>query len=290
MHDNLIILAGGMSSRMKKPSTSNKVTKEDEDEANIKTKSLISLGNQGRPLMDYILYNAKKAGYKNIYIVINERGRLFKEFYGKKNADNNFNKLNISYAIQYIPKNRIKPFGTSDAVFQAIEQFPHLKHQQFTVCNSDNLYSEKALKRLRETTTLNAFISYNRDELEFSLEKILSFAIVNLDDKNYLKNIVEKPSIETANNYKDNLGKIRVSMNIFKLDGNLIYSYLKSCPVHSIRKEKELPTAILNMVKENSKAVLGIPISEHVPDLTSKDDIIILKKYLKKNYPNKLNW
>ena len=275
---------------MKKPSTSNKVTKEDEDEANIKNKSLISLGNQGRPLMDYILYNAKKAGYKNIYIVINERGRLFKEFYGKKNADNNFNKLNISYAIQYIPKNRIKPFGTSDAVFQAIEQFPHLKHQQFTVCNSDNLYSEKALKRLRETTTLNAFISYNRDELEFSLEKILSFAIVNLDDKNYLKNIVEKPSIETANNYKDNLGKIRVSMNIFKLDGNLIYSYLKSCPVHSIRKEKELPTAILNMVKENSKAVLGIPISEHVPDLTSKDDIIILKKYLKKNYPNKLNW
>jgi NDP-sugar pyrophosphorylase family protein len=290
MHDNLIILAGGMSSRMKKPSTSNKVSKEDEDEANIKTKSLISVGNQGRPLMDYLLYNAQKAGYKNIYIVINEKGGMFKEFYGKKNANNNFNKLNISYAIQYIPENRIKPFGTSDAVFQAVEQFPKLKHQQFTVCNSDNLYSEKALKKLRETTNSNAFISYNRDELEFSLEKILSFAIVNLDNKNYLKNIIEKPSIETANNYKDDLGKIRVSMNIFKLDGNQIYSYLKHCPIHLIRKEKELPTAILNMVKENSKAVLGIPISEHVPDLTSKDDIIILKEYLKKHYPNNLNW
>jgi NDP-sugar pyrophosphorylase family protein len=290
MHDNLIILAGGISSRMKKPSTSNKLSQEDENEANIKTKSLISVGNEGRPLMDYLLYNAKKAGYKNIYIVINERGGLFKEFYGKNSTDNDFNGLSISYAIQYIPENRIKPFGTADAVFQTIEQFPELKHQQFTVCNSDNLYSQKALKKIRETANSNAFISYNRDNLEFSLKKILSFAIVNLDAENYLKNIIEKPSAETANAHKDDLGKIRVSMNIFKLDGDIMYLYLKNCPIHSIRKEKELPTAILNMVKDNSKALLGISISEHVPDLTSKDDIVIIKKYLKKQYPNNLNW
>jgi NDP-sugar pyrophosphorylase family protein len=290
MHDNLIILAGGISSRMKKPSTSNKLSQEDENEANIKTKSLISVGNEGRPLMDYLLYNAKKAGYKNIYIVINERGGLFKEFYGKNSTDNDFNGLSISYAIQYIPEDRIKPFGTADAVFQTIEQFPELKHQQFTVCNSDNLYSQKALKKIRETTNSNAFISYNRDNLEFSLKKILSFAIVNLDAENYLKNIIEKPSAETANAHKDDLGKIRVSMNIFKLDGDIMYLYLKNCPIHSIRKEKELPTAILNMVKDNSKALLGISISEHVPDLTSKDDIVIIKKYLKKQYPNNLNW
>ena len=79
-------------------------------------------------------------------------------------------------------------------------------------------------------------------------------------------------------------------MNIFKLDGNMIYPYLKNCPTHSTRKEKELPTAILNMAKENAKAVQGIPISEHVPDLTSKEDIVILKEYLKKHFPNKLNW
>ena len=44
------------------------------------------------------------------------------------------------------------------------------------------------------------------------------------------------------------------------------------------------------MIKTNSKAVLGIPISEHVPDLTSKEDIVILKEYLKEQYPNNLNW
>lgn len=290
MHDNLIILAGGMSSRMKKPATSDKLSKEEEEEANIKSKSLIRVGHEGRPLMDYLLYNAKKAGYKNIYLVINEKNSLFKEFYGVRSTQNNFKNLTISYAIQYIPENRTKPLGTADAVFQVVEQFPELQTQQFTVCNSDNLYSEKAFKKLSETSNLNAFISYDRDALEFSLEKILSFAIVNLDTENYLKNIIEKPSVETANTSKDDFGKIRVSMNIFKLDGNMIYPYLKNCPTHSTRKEKELPTAILNMAKENAKAVQGIPISEHVPDLTSKEDIVILKEYLKKHFPNKLNW
>ena len=289
MHDNLIILAGGMSSRMKKPATSDKVSKEEEEEANIKSKSLIRVGHEGRPLMDYLLYNAKKAGYKNIYLVINEKNSLFKEFYGVRSTQNNFKNLTISYAMQYIPENRTKPLGTADAVFQAVEQFPELQTQQFTVCNSDNLYSEKAFKKLSETSNLNAFISYDRDALEFSLEKILSFAIVNLDAKNYLKNIIEKPSVETANTSKDDFGKIRVSMNIFKFDGSMISDYIINCPVHSKRNEKELPTALLNMVKDYPKSVHAIAISEHVPGLTSKEDIVILKDHIVKNYST-MNW
>ena len=290
MHNNLIILAGGMSSRMKQPSTSKSVNEIENNQANNRSKSLISVGNSGRPLMDYLLYNAKKAGYKNIYIVINEKGGLFKEFYGKKSVNNNFNELNISFPIQYIQKNRVKPFGTADAVFQAIEQFPVLNTQQYTVCNSDNLYSENALRLLRETKNSNAFISYDRDALEFSLEKVFSFAVMSLDDKNFLKNIIEKPSVSLANNYKDPNGKIRVSMNIFKMDGKIIYPFLKNCPIHSSRNEKEIPTVVLNCVSENPKSFLGIPLSEHVPDLTAKDDIVIIKEYLKKHYPDTLNW
>ena len=175
-------------------------------------------------------------------------------------------------------------------MFQAIEQFPVLNTQQYTVCNSDNLYSENALRLLRETKNSNAFISYDRDALEFSLEKVFSFAVMSLDDKNFLKNIIEKPSVSLANNYKDPNGKIRVSMNIFKMDGKIIYPFLKNCPIHSSRNEKEIPTVVLNCVSENPKSFLGIPLSEHVPDLTAKDDIVIIKEYLKKHYPDTLNW
>ena len=73
MHNNLIILAGGASCRMKKPATSKTINSDETEQANNRSKSLISLDKTGRPVLDYLLYNAKKAGYKNIYIVINEK-------------------------------------------------------------------------------------------------------------------------------------------------------------------------------------------------------------------------
>ena len=57
----------------------------------------------------------------------------------------------------------------------------------------------------------------------------------------------------------------------------------------SERDEKELPTVLLNAIKENPNCTIGIPFSEHVPDLTAKEDILEVKAYLKKHYPV-LNW
>jgi glucose-1-phosphate adenylyltransferase len=290
MHKNLIILAGGMSSRMKKPAISKNLNIKDAEQANNRSKSLIGVGKDNRPLMDYLLYNAKKAGYENIYIVINNNGTLFKKFYGSNTENNNFKGLNISFPIQKIPEYREKPFGTADAVLQTLEQFPKLKLKQFTVCNSDNLYSIKALRLLRKSLNKNALISYDRDHLQFSQDKIYSFAIMNLDNNNYLKDIIEKPTNEEAENYKDKDGKIRVSMNIFKLDGPTIFKHLKNCPTNPKRDEKELPTVVINSINENPTSFLTIPLSEHVPDLTAKDDIKIVKKFIEQNYPENLDW
>ncbi|MFV8339830.1 sugar phosphate nucleotidyltransferase [Flavobacterium sp. LB3P21] len=289
MHDNLIILAGGASSRMKKQVTVANLSEEEIAQANERSKGLIGVGPNGRPLLDFLLLNAKKAGYKNIYIIIGEQGDLFKEFYGSKNSNNDFNGLTISFATQYIPEGRIKPFGTADALFQATEQYPELNSQEYTVCNSDNLYSTEALYALRETTSPNAFISYNRDALEFPLERISRFAIAKLSVNNQLLDILEKPTADVLESYKDAEGKLRVSMNAFKFNGALLYPYLKNCPVHPERDEKELPTVLLNALKEHPDTTLGIPFSEHVPDLTAKEDIAEVKAYLKKHYPV-LNW
>nr|WP_315233577.1 sugar phosphate nucleotidyltransferase [uncultured Flavobacterium sp.] len=289
MHDNLIILAGGASSRMKKQVTVDNLSEEEIAQANERSKGLIGVGPNGRPLLDYLLLNAKKAGYKNIYIIIGEQGDLFKEFYGSENSNNEFNGLTISFATQYIPEGRIKPFGTADALFQAIEQYPELNAQEYTVCNSDNLYSTEALYALKETSSPNAFISYNRDALEFPSERISRFAIAKLKENNQLLDILEKPTAEVLESYKDAEGKLRVSMNAFKFNGALLYPYLKNCPVHPERDEKELPTVLLNALKEHPDTTLGIPFSEHVPDLTAKEDIAEVKAYLKKHYPV-LNW
>ncbi len=289
MHNNLIILAGGASSRMKKQPLQRNLSKEEIAQANERSKALIGVGPKGRPLLDYLLYNAKLAGYSNIYIVISEQGGLFKKFYGYQDKNNNFNGLNISFAIQYIPKGRVKPFGTADALYQAVDQYPELNKQSYTVCNSDNLYSVKALTKLRENDSLNAFISYDRDALKFPSEKIARFALARLDSSNNLIDIIEKPSANNIVKFRGKDGKLRVSMNAFKFDGEKLYPYLKNCPVHPERNEKELPTALLNMLKDYPNTVLGMPLSEHVPDLTAKEDITEVKEYLKVQYSN-FNW
>lgn len=289
MHDNLVILAGGASSRMKKEAVLDNLSAEEIAQANERSKGLIGVGASGRPLLDYLLWNAKKAGYKNIYIIIGEQGELFKEFYGSQMKNNDFHGLNISFAIQYIPEGRVKPFGTADALFQAVEQYPELNSQFYSVCNSDNLYSAAALRALRETESPNAFISYDRDAMEFPQERISRFAIAKLDENNQLLDILEKPSEDVLEQYKDAEGKIRVSMNAFKFNGKTLYTHLQNCPVHPERDEKELPTVLLNSVKENPNTTVGIPFSEHVPDLTAKEDIADVKAYLAKYYPD-LNW
>jgi len=291
MNDNLMILAGGISSRMKQQMDSDvSLSNEEKQQSNQRSKSLISIDSNGRPLMDYLLYNAKKAGYKNIYIITGEKNELFKTFYGTQNNNNNFHDLNISFAIQFIPKGREKPFGTSDAVYQACMQYPELKTSKFTVCNSDNLYSVNALRLLRESSSVsNALISYDRETLKFTEERIAKFALMLFDENQYLVDIIEKPPLNQSHIFLDKKGKLRVSMNIFKFDGELFFDYVKNCPINPQRKEKELPTALLNMIQDHPNSVVGIPLSEHVPDLTSKQDIAIFKEYIKHSYAE-LKW
>tara|TARA_R110002012_G_scaffold38661_3_gene107342 strand:+ start:47955 stop:48824 length:870 start_codon:yes stop_codon:yes gene_type:complete len=285
--NSLVVLAGGASSRMKKNIRNQAVLSAEElQQANERSKGLIGLGADGRPMLDYVLYNAKIAGYEKIYIVIGEKGDLFREFYG---GNNGFHGLEVVFAIQGIPSGRVKPFGTADALCQAMEQFPELKKKRFTVCNSDNLYSVKAFASLRRTKSSQALIAYDRDALEFDSERISRFALVKMDDHYNLIDIIEKPKSDEVGRYKDDLGKLRVSMNIFTFNGEKLFPYLKHCPVHTIRNEKELPTALLNMLLEFPGEMKAIPLSEHVPDLTAKNDIVEVKKYLEEHY-SKMDW
>ncbi len=280
--NSLVILAGGASSRMKKQINSDiNLTEAEKKQANNRSKALISIGENDRPILDYLLLNAKNAGFKVIYIVTGEGNSLFKSFYGDNNEGNNFNGLTINYAIQYIPKERKKPFGTADALCQAMMQYPELKKSSFVVCNSDNLYSKNAFELLRmQPKTTNALIAYNRGSLKFTLERISRFALLSIEN-NLLINIIEKPELNQIDNFKDEQGSLRVSMNIFRFNGKMIFPYLENCPVSEERNEKELPTALLNMIKDYPKSTITIPLSEHVPDLTSKEDIHVLKEYVR---------
>ena len=274
MTNTIIILAAGMSSRMKK-STDASIGAIKSDEANKKSKSLITFGN--KPFIYFLLENIVDAGFQNVIMVV---GKDYEDFKNEIDKYAMVFKINIEYVIQSIPENRVKPFGTADAVFQTMEQIDKLKIQSFCVCNSDNLYSIKSLKLIRENSYENAVLAYDRDSLNFPKDRVSSFSILMTNSEFNLVNFIEKPTQEQVKQNLDEHGKIRVSMNIFKFNGSQTYEFIKNCPVNPLRNEKELPSAIVNMISHDSFYMKGIPIAEHVPDLTSKSDIQIIQKLI----------
>ncbi len=274
MTNTIVILAAGMSSRMKK-STDALIGSKKVDEANKKSKSLITFGN--KPFIYFLLENIVNAGFQNVIMVV---GKDYKDFENEIHKFPNISEINIEYAIQSIPKNRVKPFGTADAVYQTMDQIDKLKTQSFCVCNSDNLYSIKSLRLIRENSYDNAVLAYDRDYLNFPKNRVLSFSILIINSEFNLVNFIEKPTQEQVEQNLDENGKIRVSMNIFKFNGSQAFEFIKSCPINPLRNEKELPSAIVNMINHNTLYMRGIPIAEHVPDLTSKSDIQIIQKFI----------
>ncbi len=284
MDRNIIILAGGASSRMRR-SSATAVDSALAKEAQLKTKAMIGVGDHARPFLDYLLYSIQQAGYENAMIVVGENDSSITEYYGQRENAKRFGSLRITYATQSIPSGRDKPLGTADALLKALET-PSWNGRRFTVCNSDNLYSVTALRLLLEDSHPNATIDYDRAALLLSEERVAQFAVVVKDEEGFLKDIIEKPSFDEMNRAKDTKGRIGVSMNIWRFTYGDILPFLENIPLHPVRKEKELPVAVKMMIAQHPRSVFTIPLSEDVVDLTSLDDIPAVKQYIQKEFPH----
>ena len=113
INDSIIILAAGLSSRMKKSKSNNALSKNLLNQANTVEKGLIGVDKNGKPLIHYLLVNAQQAGFINIFLVIGEKTLNFKNYF----SQNKYEGLNINFAIQYIKDRRVKPSGTAGRVF-----------------------------------------------------------------------------------------------------------------------------------------------------------------------------
>ena len=109
-------------------------------------KQIEPFGPSGEFLIDYSIYDAIKAGFnKIIFIIKPENLEVFKETIGKRIED----KITVLYAFQDlekmkeiydIPKDRVKPLGTTQAILSAKD----LINEPFVVINADDFYGREA--------------------------------------------------------------------------------------------------------------------------------------------------
>ncbi len=125
---DLVILAAGMGSRFGG------------------LKQIEPIDDNGNFIIDYSIYDAKKAGFdKVIFIIKEENLQIFKETVGKRVEKY----IKVEYAFQkltdipkgvVLPKDRIKPLGTAQAILSA----KNLVSDKFIIINSDDFYGRDA--------------------------------------------------------------------------------------------------------------------------------------------------
>ena len=111
-------------------------------------KQMDSVGGYGQCLIDYSIYDARRAGFETVVFVINKSLESdFRETVGARVARG----MEVRYAFQsmedladpsILPAGRVKPLGTTHAVLSA----RHLVKGSFAVINSDDYYGPEAFR------------------------------------------------------------------------------------------------------------------------------------------------
>ena len=115
-------------------------------------KQIDPVGNHGQLLLDYSLYDARRAGFETVVFVIKQEIEdVFQEAIGSRFAG----AFEVRYAYQElndlpdgytVPENRGKPWGTAHAILAARK----VVDGPFAVINADDFYCPDAFQKIYE--------------------------------------------------------------------------------------------------------------------------------------------
>lgn len=272
----LVIMAAGMGSRFGKG-----------------IKQLEHVGPSGEILMDYSIYDAAKAGFDKVVIVIRKDIEdEFKRLIGDRISKH----VNMEYVYQDIddlpegftkPANRTKPWGTGHAILSAAKAVD----TPFAVINADDFYGREAFVKMHDYL---AKLPEN-DEQDYCMAGYIlgntlsdngtvTRGICIHEDDYYLKTVEESFELRLENGVvvgKDSKGNditaskdALVSMNMwgckpvyFKQLQEDFVSFLEG-DGDPLKKEFLLPIIMDNLIKQGKAKIKILPVSERWFGLT----------------------
>jgi dTDP-glucose pyrophosphorylase len=115
-------------------------------------KQVDPMGPHGETVLDYSVFDAKRAGFGKVVFVIR---RDFEDEFKSKVGSRFDNKIAVEYAYQSlddlpkpftVPAGRVKPWGTTHAVLAAEKAI----HEPFGMINADDFYGRDAFAKLAD--------------------------------------------------------------------------------------------------------------------------------------------
>ncbi|HET9265451.1 MAG TPA: nucleotidyltransferase family protein [Vicinamibacterales bacterium] len=227
MTSRAIVLARGLGRRMQQRDAAATMTEDQLRAADAGLKAVMPVG--GRPFLDFILGSLADAGVSDVALVVAPEHEAVRRYY----ADHPAKRSRLAFVVQQ------EAIGTANAVLAAERWTAGVP---FLVMNADNLYPTDALQRLAALNEPGLPV-FARDDLvgtsNIPDDRVLSFALLDVDSNGYLMDIIEKPSPQQLAAAGPSAP---VSMNCWRFDAG-IFRFCREIP-RSTRNEFELPEAV----------------------------------------------
>ena len=242
-------------------------------------KQIDPVGNHGQLIIDYSIYDAKRAGFETVVFVIkHEIEESFKAAIGDRLSK----VIDVKYAYQEltdlpegysVPEGRVKPFGTAHAILAARK----VVNGPFAVVNADDYYGPEGFKAIYDYLSQNpdqpdcyefAMVGYH---LRSTITEHGSVArgVCEEDENHYLTKVIERTCIEKDGDdarYTEDggetwtalPGETIVSLNLWGLTRSFIDEAEKRFPAfldktiaeNPLKGEYFLPSVISELIGE----------------------------------------
>lgn len=264
-------------------------------------KQLDSVGSFGQCLIDYSLYDARRAGFETaIFVIKKELEADFREMAGDRISRG----LDIHYAFQRlddlpqeidVPPCRAKPWGTTHAVLSARE----LIRGPFAVINADDYYGPEAFRVLYDYLTHHtdrpdcfqyAMVGYHLGKT-LSPHGSVTRGVCRTNRDGLLENIVEQQGIERdgengcfspdgGQNWVELSGDTLVSMNFWGFQRSFLDEAEARFPLllrralsrHPEDGEVQLPVTVADMLDRGRAQVRVLSSGEQWFGVTYRED------------------
>ncbi|MDF2513752.1 MAG: nucleotidyltransferase [Herbinix sp.] len=269
-------------------------------------KQIDPVDEEGHLIIDFSIYDAKKAGFKKIiFIIKQEMEEEFKEVIGNRIRK----EVEVAYVYQQlnnipegfqVQEGRVKPWGTGHAILSCLG----VLKEPFAVINADDFYGADAFAEVykflvstqEEESYRYALVGY-RLENTLTEHGYVARGVCEITEEDYLKEIHERTRIEKYEEgakYTEDDGDTwtfiprgsTVSMNMWGFHPSILgelerrfKSFLEEeVPRNPLKAEYFLPTVIGELLKEDKAAVKVLRSADQWYGVTYKEDKEVVVK------------
>ena len=263
-------------------------------------KQMDPMDPMGHAIIDYSIYDAKRAGFGKVVFVIKEAiEKDFKETIGARIPEG----MEVCYAYQEVdalpkgynvPEGRVKPWGTAHAVLCAK---PFI-NEPFAVINADDYYGVEAFKLIYD------YLSTHADDDKYRYTMVgyhlantvtdngyVSRGVCETNENGELVSVTERTRIEKYNGgvaYTEDDGNTwvqvpddtTVSMNMWGFTKSILEEIKAGFPAfldkglqeNPMKCEYFLPTVVSNLLAEDKATVSVLKSADKWYGVTYKED------------------